>query len=120
MLVIDNEIYADVFRAIRGVEVDEERLAMDVIDKVGHMGNFLAQKHTMKYLRLGEVRNSSLWDKRTTERTRMEGIRPLQKAARDLVKRILKEHEPTPLDHDVLVELARVVKEGEKQLLALA
>lgn len=120
MLVIDNEIYADVFRAIRGVEVDEERLAMDVIDKVGHMGNFLAQKHTMKYLRLGEVRNSSLWDKRTTERARMEGIRPLQEAARDLVKRILKEHEPTPLDHDVLVELARVVKEGEKQLLALA
>ncbi len=120
MLVIDNEIYADVFRAIRGLEVDEERLALDIIDKVGPMGNFLAQKHTMKYLRLGEVRNSLLYDKRTMDRARMEGVRPLQAMAGDVVERILTEHTPMPLDRDVEKELTRVVKEGEKRLLAAA
>ncbi|MEK6987350.1 MAG: trimethylamine methyltransferase family protein, partial [Candidatus Thermoplasmatota archaeon] len=118
MLVIDNEIYADVFRAIRGLEVDEERLALDIIDKVGPMGNFLAQKHTMKFLRLGEVRNSPLYDKRTMDRAKMEGIRSLQETARDVVRKILKDHAPTPLDRDVEKELTRVVKEGEKQLLS--
>ena len=120
MLVIDNEIYADVFRAIRGIDVDEERLALDLIDKVGPMGNFLAQKHTMKFLRLGDMRNSPLYDKRTMDRAKTEGVRPLQDAARDVARKILMEHEPVPLDQDVERELARVVREGEKKLLAAA
>ena len=120
MLVIDNEIYADVFRAIRGVDVDEERLALDLIDKVGPMGNFLAQRHTLKYLQMGEMRNSRLWDKRTMDRARKEGIRPLQDVARDAVRKILREHAPTPLDRDVDEELTAVVKEGAKNLLGKA
>ncbi len=117
MLVIDNEIYADVFRAIRGIEVDDERLAIDLIDKVGPMGNFLAQRHTMKFLQLGEMRNSPLWDKRTMDKARMEGIRPLQDAAKEVVRRILREHEPVRLDRDIEEELTDVMKEGGKRLL---
>lgn len=116
-LVIDNEIFEDVFRAVRGIEVDEERLAVDVIDKVGHMGNFLAQTHTMKYLRLGEIRNSPLYDKRTGERTRKEGLRQLQEDARTEVRKILREHQPEPLGKDVERELEKVVKEAGKTLM---
>lgn len=116
-LVIDNEIYEDVFRVVRGVDVDEERLALDVIDKVGHMGNFLAQPHTMKYFRMGEVRHSNLYDKRTGEKVRKEGLRQLQLDAREAVKRILKEHQPNPLDRDVERELEKVVKEASKTLM---
>ncbi len=118
MLVIDNEIYADVFRAIRGMEVDDEHLALDIIDKVGHMGNFLSQPHTMKYLRLGEVRNSPLFDKRTGEKSKREGFRPLNEVAREQAKKILKEHEPTPLDKGIERDLDRVIKEESKKLLA--
>ncbi len=117
MAVIDDEIYQDVFRLVRGIEVDEDRLALDVIDKVGPMGNFLAQRHTMKYLREGEMRNSPLWDKRTMDRARTEGVRPIQEVARDRVRKILAEHTATPLDRDVDRELTRVVAEGGKRLL---
>jgi len=117
MLVIDNEIYADVFRTMRGIEVDEDRLALDIIDKVGPMGNYLAQPHTMKYLRLGELRISPLYDKRTGERGHKEGVRQLQVVAKEHVKKILKEHQPLPLDKDVDRELTRIVKEAEKKLL---
>ena len=116
MLVIDNEIYSDVFRAVRGFEVDDETLALDVIDKVGPMGNFLAQAHTMKHLRSGEIRNSKLYDKRTVEKAKKEGVRPLQDAAREEVRRILKEHVPEPLDRDVEGELAKIVKDAEKSI----
>ncbi len=118
MAVIDDEAYADVFRLIRGIEVDADRLALDVVDKVGPMGTFLAQRHTMKYLRDGEMRNSPLWDKRTMDKAKLEGLRPIQEAARERARQILKEHVPTPLDRDVRAELARVVDEGAKALLA--
>lgn len=117
LLVIDNEIYSDIFRAVGGIGVDDERLALDVIDKVGPMGNYLAQPHTMKYLRMGEIRNSALYDKRTGERARKEGIKPLQTAAREAAKKILKEHEPAPLGKDVERELGEIVKEAEKKLM---
>ncbi|MEM0344264.1 MAG: trimethylamine methyltransferase family protein, partial [Thermoplasmata archaeon] len=117
MLVIDNEIYADVFRVLRGIEVDDDRLALDIIDKVGPMGNFLAQPHTMKYLRQGELRLSPLYDKRTGERGHKEGVRQLQEVAREHVRKILREHQPMPFDKDVDRELTRIVKEAERELL---
>ncbi|HEX7391865.1 MAG TPA: trimethylamine methyltransferase family protein, partial [Thermoplasmata archaeon] len=117
MLVIDDEIYADVFRAVRGFDVDKDTLALDIIDKVGPMGNFLAQPHTMKHLRKGEIRYSDLYDKRTGEKVKKEGFKPLPVLAREKVKRILKEHQPLPLDKDVERELSKIVKEAEKSLL---
>ncbi|HYM40773.1 MAG TPA: trimethylamine methyltransferase family protein [Thermoplasmata archaeon] len=120
MMVIDDEVYADIFRIVRGIEVDEDRLALHVLDAVGPMGNFLAQRHTMKYLRQGEMRNSPLWDKRTLERATSEGIRPIQDVAREKVRKLLQEHEPTPLDRDIERDLARVVREGSKDLLEAA
>ncbi len=120
MAVIDDEVYEDVFRVIRGIEVDEDRLALEVIDKVGPMGNFLAQRHTMTYLRKGEMRNSPLWDKRTMDRARTEGIRPIQAVARERALALLKEHTVTPLDPDIDRALARVVEEGGKRLMRSA
>lgn len=117
MLVIDDEIYSDVFRMVSGIDVDDDRLALDIIDKVGPMGNFLAQPHTMKYLRMGEVRMSQLYDKRTGERIKKEGVRPLQVAANDVVRKILKEHQPAPLEKDAEKELTKIVKEAEKKLM---
>ena len=116
LLVVDDEIYANVFRTVRGITVNDDTLALDVIEKVGHMGNFLAQGHTMKHLRAGELLNSPLFDKRSAEKAKKEGVRPLQEVAKDKVRKILKEHQPLPLDKDVEREVSRIVKEAEKSL----
>lgn len=117
MLVIDNEVYADVFRAVGGIGVDPDTLAVDVVEKVGSTGSFLAQKHTVDHLRKGEHRISTLWDKRWFERATNEGIKPLEERAREEAKRILREHEPERLDRDVEKALARVVKDASKKLM---
>ncbi len=117
MIVVDDETFSDIYRMVAGLEINDERLGLDMIDKVGPMGNFLAQHHTMKFLRAGEMRLSELYDKRTGERVKSEGMRPLQDVARDKVRQILKEHQPEPLDKDVEKELSKVVKEAERQLL---
>ena len=49
--VIDNDIIGMARRANRGIIIDEERLALPVIQKVNHSGSYLTQKHTKRYMR---------------------------------------------------------------------
>ena len=81
------------------------------------MGNFLAQAHTMEHVRNEEVRISSLWDKRTSDRAAKEGFKPLQETAKDRVRSILKEHVPDPLDRDIERDIERVLRAAQKTLL---
>ena len=117
MMVVDNEVYGDIARIMKGVAIDDDRLGLDLIDEVGHMGNYLAKPHTMEYLRKGELRLCELWDKRTSESTHREGFESLIEAARDRAKEILKEHEPMPLDRDVDMDINLIMKEAQKTLV---
>lgn len=117
LMVTGDELFSDIARIIEGVRVDEDSLATGLIDKVGHMGSFLSEPHTMACLRQGEVRVSPLWDKRGSERAAKEGFRSTQEAARDRVRRILEEHRPEPLDRDVDAAVSRVVKEASRALV---
>lgn len=117
MMVIGNEIFHDIARILEGFQVDDQTIGLDVIDKVGHMGGFLAERHTMQNLRNGELRISSLWDKRTSGRATKEGFRPIQETARERVRKILKEHVPEPLDPDILRSMDSVLNEASKTLV---
>ena len=117
MMVINNEVFNDVARILHGIRLDEGSLAIDLIDKVGHMGNFLAEPHTMDNLRKGEVRVSPLWDKRSSEKAAREGFKSIQDTAKDHVRRLLQELEPEPLDRDVTSGIEHVIKEAAKAFL---
>ncbi len=117
MMVIDNEILNDVERMMRGIEVDEDHLALDIIENVGPMGNFLSQKHTMDHLRKGEMRVSDLWDKRTGQRASREGPVDLRDESRRRVRKVLKEHVAEPLDRDVVRDVDEVVRRAYKALV---
>ncbi len=49
--VIDNEIIGMAMKMLRGIDVDEEHLAIDEIREVGPGGNFLSLEHTVRHLR---------------------------------------------------------------------
>ncbi|MDF1614236.1 trimethylamine methyltransferase family protein [Desulfurivibrio dismutans] len=49
--VIDNDIIGMARRADRGINVEPERLALEVIRNIDHRGSFLTHKHTRRYLR---------------------------------------------------------------------
>ncbi len=46
LLVIADEVISQVKRLVRGIEVNKETLALDVIENVGPGGHFMAEKHT--------------------------------------------------------------------------
>jgi len=113
-LVIDNEIVDYALRFAQGIEVNDEMLAVDVIDKVGPGGHFLGEKHTLKHFRERwmprlDVDSLETWEK--------EGIKSLGELAHQKVKEILVTHKPTPLPEDVDREIGRILKRAEAELL---
>jgi trimethylamine--corrinoid protein Co-methyltransferase len=51
MILLTNEHIGFAKRLIEGIKFDEESLAIDLIDKVGHGGDYISQKHTAKHFR---------------------------------------------------------------------
>ncbi len=112
-LVVDNEICGMAYRALQGIEVNADTLAVPVIEAVGPGGNFLGQRHTLKFLR-AEQFMPALSNRQTREDwTEKAGGKSAWDKARDEVCRILAEHRPLPLDPNVEAELERIVREVE-------
>jgi trimethylamine--corrinoid protein Co-methyltransferase len=48
---LDNEIIGMVMRAVSGIEVNDQTLALDTIREVGPGGHFVAARHTRNYMK---------------------------------------------------------------------
>lgn len=103
--VIDNEINGMVMRAVRGIEINEDTLAVDVIDRVGPGGNYMAEDHTLKYMR-GEFFFPQVADRQSYHRWKEQGARDGWQRATELAKKILATHQPVPVPDEIERELA--------------
>jgi trimethylamine---corrinoid protein Co-methyltransferase len=109
LTVIDNEIIAMVERALRGIEVNDSSMALDVIKSVGPDGNYLMQEHTQKNFRsehfipkLADREKRDLWEK--------GGRRDMLVRAREEAKKVLAKHRERDVDVKLRKELDDFVK----------
>jgi trimethylamine--corrinoid protein Co-methyltransferase len=118
-LVIDDVALCLVGRLLRGIQVDEERLAMDLIHQVGPAGSYIEAAHTRRYHR-EELLTPSLLVRDTVESWEASGAPTLGSRARREAERILAEHRPVPLTAEVEAQLDQVVqaagREGRKRV----
>ncbi len=98
--VIDDEINGMVMRAIRGIEFNEDTLALDVIKNVGPTGTFFDQVHTVKHLR-SEFFFPKLSDRSPREQWVEKGAKDTRERAREIAKNILLNHKPLPIPPDI-------------------
>ena len=110
--VIGNEICDMVCRILRGIEVNPETLAVDVIRKVGAGSEFLSHDHTFDHFRL-ENWDAKLSNRMAREQWLERGALDIAAKAREEVKRILGTHHPRPLDARVQRKLQQIVEEAE-------
>lgn len=94
--VIDDEIIGMVMRAIKGVEVTDETLALDLIKEVGPGNNFLTRKHTLKHMR-SELFEPKVSDRSLRENWQEAGAKDTWARAKEIAKDILLYHEPKAL-----------------------
>jgi trimethylamine--corrinoid protein Co-methyltransferase len=90
--VIDDEIIGMACKVLKGIEVDADHLAMDVIDTVGPAGNFMMSPHTMKYMRSEYFQGNGVTDSKSRHQWEQGGSRtpasgPRQSPAKFLMRR---------------------------------
>ena len=109
-IILDDELYHRARYALMAMDVDDETLALDVIQKVGPGGHYLAQKHTRKHMRTAMV--PGLGHQMGAEGKYRD---PLE-VARERVKWILDNHQPEPLEKAQQAELTKILAAADKEL----
>jgi trimethylamine--corrinoid protein Co-methyltransferase len=111
--VICDEIVAWVKRSLTEVEINDETLALDLIDEVGPDGQFLDSEHTIRHFR--ERWYPRLIERDNYERWLSRGGKPLVQRAAERVNQILATHKTQPLPADVARAVRGVVERATQQ-----
>ena len=96
--VIDNELLGMAMRSVRGIEVNDDTLAMDAIDRVGPGGHFLMDEHTLRFMRTEHYFPSNIFDRQDRETWEKAGSIDAWERAKDAARHFLANHTPDPLD----------------------
>ena len=86
-MVLDAEIFGLLRHLAAGLVVDDETLAVEVIDEVGPAGNFLAEDHTLAHMR--ELWQPRLFDRGTWEEWEAQGRQAPRDRARERARSLL-------------------------------
>lgn len=113
MVVVQNDVLGMMKRILGGVKVDDETLAVDVIDEVGPGGHFLGTEHTLKHYR--ESWYPSVLDRQNYEEWAQGGKKTLRDRANARVRQIIETHHPAQLPEEVRGKIAQVVREAEQK-----
>ena len=104
-------------RITRGIEVNEETLAVEVIDNVGPNGHYLREQHTRDHYKT-EFWYPNLCDRRNYEEWEMMGSAPMRDRVVSRVHDILATHEPAPIKPETEKVIQEVLQAAEDRVKA--
>ncbi len=114
-LVIDAEVARCVRAMLRGVEVSDETLALEAIQRVGPGGNFLNDHHTLDHL-MREVAPSRLFGCHAWETGHAPGYEGVVERARRIAADHMAAEPARVLTADQEAEIAAIVAEAAGRL----
>lgn len=100
-LVIDNDVIGMVMRAMRGIDVDEDSLALDVIKEVGPGNDFLTQAHTIEKSRSDEIYTPRVLDRENRSTWQAEGAQETRDRAKERARTILDNSKANLIPGDI-------------------
>ncbi|MFC2031331.1 trimethylamine methyltransferase family protein, partial [Chloroflexota bacterium] len=111
MLLICDELVHMVKRVVGGILVNDETLALDVIEEVGAAGEFLSHPHTARLFRR-ELFFPALFRRQSIEQWLENGALPIVDVAHEQVLDLLNSAGPAPLPEGADEALARALREA--------
>ncbi len=108
-MVLDCEVAEYVTRIVRPLEVNEETMAVDVIEKVGPRGSYLTELHTLKNFRK-EFYHPFLFNRGNYDNWAKEGRLEAKDKAHAKVEDILKNYERPALDRSLEKDIDKFVE----------
>ncbi|MDY0355688.1 MAG: trimethylamine methyltransferase family protein [Sedimentisphaerales bacterium] len=115
-LYLDNELAAYVERIARGLTVDAETLAAEVIRRVGPGGNYLADEHTVRHFRNELWLSGPAWNRQSWDGWEAAGCISMNERAREQVQTILATHRTEPMEEKLAAEVDRIVQCAQREL----
>ncbi|WP_304511917.1 trimethylamine methyltransferase family protein [Desulfobacula sp.] len=111
LLVMANETIGFLRAATKGVKVDDETLALDVIEEQGPTGSYLSHPHTLKHYK--EPFYSKLFDKGSYSMWEKKGKLTMEQKAAKVVDDIIENHIVDSLPDDVQTKIKTIVKQEQ-------
>jgi trimethylamine--corrinoid protein Co-methyltransferase len=115
-LVVDDEAHQYARRVLRGFEVDEEHLALPVIDEIGPGGNYLAHPHTVSHFRQELWMPSLLWTRAPFDLWTERQAGDMGKRAAAKVDQILSAPVEKTIDPRLEQEIDHIVEAARREL----
>jgi trimethylamine--corrinoid protein Co-methyltransferase len=106
-MVLVNEVLHMVNQFMRGIPVNDETLALGVIDQVGPGGHYLQEGHTLKHFR--EVWYSKLFERMIQAQWLDRGAKRFEERLREQTRKAMA-HQPASLPEATLRELDRMAR----------
>lgn len=103
LIVFVDEIIDMVKVSMGGIEINDETLPLDLIERIGPGGNYISEKHTLKHFRKFWV--PKIFDRSTVED---ESIKNCEELLNERTIKLLETHQPKPLPEDVVKELKKI------------
>jgi trimethylamine--corrinoid protein Co-methyltransferase len=114
LLVMADEVIAMVKRIMRGVQVDQETIMLDLIEKVGPGGSFLGEYQSASLCR-SEIWTPKLGDRDPYVIWEGKGGRSMEERVKDKLDQILVSHLPLPLAPDVQAAIKDILEKAENR-----
>jgi trimethylamine---corrinoid protein Co-methyltransferase len=118
LLVLADEVIGMVKRIQIGVPVNPETIMMDLIEKIGPGGYYIADQPSASLCRK-EFWIPKILDREPYTIWAEKGSLSLEDRAREKVQRILSNHQPSPLPEGVKEVISAVLLEAENKKLAI-
>jgi len=112
--VLDDDLVGMIGRFMQGVAVDDETLAVDLIEEVGPIpGHFLNKEHTRKWWKREQFVPGAA-DRLTYPEWLKSGKKSCLDYAKERMEEILATHKPTPLTSGQEEDVERILEEARK------
>jgi trimethylamine--corrinoid protein Co-methyltransferase len=105
-LVIDAEMIGMAKRFVKGIEVHDDPIALFLMQKSGHKGNFLTLPHTRKWYQEEQYMPSEVIDRASFEGWKSRGEKSTFERARDRVEKLIAACQPTQIAQELRRDLA--------------
>jgi trimethylamine--corrinoid protein Co-methyltransferase len=111
--VIDDEIASSAMRIARGIEVNDQTLAVDVIAKTGPLGNYLKRIETLRQFKK-EHMAAKLSDRATRQQWTANGSKDTKRRAKERMIELVNSHTPEPLETEIKKKIDNLIHEYSK------
>jgi trimethylamine--corrinoid protein Co-methyltransferase len=114
LIVLGDEINGHLKRLMEGIDLSDEHLALELIEKVGPGGHFLMEDHTLEHYR--DVWYPTVINREEYSVWAGRGAKPLREVLREKVHWILEHHQPEQLPEDVEAKIGTILKRASKDV----